>query len=321
VNRFIFFLQNLAVITDHSYANSKLRFFHVKKGLILMRTSPIAVLLLAICPTLLAQQPLPTPEAGGTDSTSTSVSTTAVPTKPNTLPDGTPVKLRIGRNISSADAKVGEHVDFEVLEEVQVMGLVVIPKGAIASATVTEAQPKRRMGREGKLGITLDFVRLTDNEKAALTASAGGKGGTHTGAMIGAMAATAIFTLGGSALFLLMHGKDITIQKGAETTAYINGDMTLDMVKFGAAPVSPIAGTTSVATSQTSLSIDSTPTGADIEVDGNFVGDTPSTVTINTGTHKISVKKKGFVDWNKSINITGGSIKLNAELEQEPIKQ
>jgi hypothetical protein len=90
------------------------------------------------------------------------------------LPDGTPVKLRIGRNISSADAKLGEHVDFEVLEDIQVMGVVVIAKGSNASATVTEVQPKRRMGREGKLDLTLDYVRLVDNEKAALTATAGG---------------------------------------------------------------------------------------------------------------------------------------------------
>ena len=35
------------------------------------------------------------------------------------LPDGTPVKLRISRNLSSADAKTGETVDFEVLEEIK----------------------------------------------------------------------------------------------------------------------------------------------------------------------------------------------------------
>src|SRR5712664_4712624 len=35
------------------------------------------------------------------------------------LEDATPVKLRINRNISSADAQVNETVDFEVLEEVR----------------------------------------------------------------------------------------------------------------------------------------------------------------------------------------------------------
>ena len=57
------------------------------------------------------------------------------------LEDATPVKLRINRNISSADAQVNETVDFEVLEEVKVYDVVVIPRGGTAWATVTEAQP------------------------------------------------------------------------------------------------------------------------------------------------------------------------------------
>jgi hypothetical protein len=35
------------------------------------------------------------------------------------LQDGTPVKLPINRNMSSADAKTGDTVDFEVLEDVK----------------------------------------------------------------------------------------------------------------------------------------------------------------------------------------------------------
>ena len=227
-----------------------------------MRKNPFAVLLLAICPLLAAQQPQPGSETPPVPQTAPATSSGAVAARPNSLLDGTPVKLRIGRNVSSADAKVGEHVDFEVLEEVQVMGVVVIAKGATASATVTEAQPKRRMGREGKLEMTLDSVRLVDNEKAALTAVAGGKGGSHTGAMVGAMVGTAIFTLGGSALFLLMHGKDITIPKGAETTAYIRGDMQLDLARFVASPQTTAPpSTTAIASlpataAQASLSIE-----------------------------------------------------------------
>lgn len=298
-----------------------------------MRKSFSAVVLLVICPLLVAQQPQLVPETPAAPQAAPATSSAAVPAKPNTLLDGTPVKLRIGRNVSSVDAKIGEHVDFEVLEEVQVMGVVVIAKGATASATVTEAQPKRRMGREGKLEMTLDSVRLVDNEKAALTATAGGKGGSHTGAMVGAMAATAIFTLGGSALFLLMHGKDITIPKGAETTAYIRGDMALDMAKFGVAPPAfaplsapvsqdiPVASAVPATPAQASLVINSTPPGADIEIDGAFVGNTPSTVSIAPGGHQISVKKKGFTDWTKTLNVTGGTVHLIAELEQEQAKQ
>jgi hypothetical protein len=81
------------------------------------------------------------------------------------LPEGTPVKLRLGRNMSSADAHEGDSVDFEVLEDVAANGMVVIPTGSVAIGTVTEARPKRRMGRAGKLEIVLDYVRLADTKK------------------------------------------------------------------------------------------------------------------------------------------------------------
>ena len=56
------------------------------------------------------------------------------------LDDGTPIKLRLNRNLSSADAKTGDNIDFEVLEEVKVSDEVVIPKGSIAIGTVTDAE-------------------------------------------------------------------------------------------------------------------------------------------------------------------------------------
>lgn len=66
---------------------------------------------------------------------------------------------------------------------------------------------------------------------------------------------------------------------------------------------------------QVAILIDSTPLGADIEIDGSFVGNTPSTVTVAPGSHDIAIKKKGFADWTKRMTVTGGSIHLNAELE------
>ncbi len=106
------------------------------------------------------------------------------------LEDGTPVKLRSARTISSADAHTGDTLDFEVLEDVLAGGALVVPKGGIAWGTVTEAEPKRRMGRGGKLNVNIDSVRLMDGEKVALRAVKDTKGGGHVGAMTGAMVAT-----------------------------------------------------------------------------------------------------------------------------------
>ncbi len=78
-----------------------------------------------------------------------------------------------------------------------------------------------------------------------------------------------------------------------------------------ATPAAPVAAVTG------KLSVASTPDGADIEVDGNFVGNTPSDVQVTEGEHTVAVKKSGFKDWQRKMKVSAGSnIRLNAELEK-----
>ncbi len=232
------------------------------------------------------------------------------------LEDGTPIKLRTSRTISSADAHVGDTLDFEVLEEITADGILLIPKGGIAWGTVTEAQAKRRMARGGKLDVNIDSVRLSDGEKVPLRAVKDVKGGGHTGAMTGAMVATGIVFFPAAPLFLFMHGKDITIPKGTEITAYISGDTKLDRAKFQSGKTD----STSLAALNSALGqvdIASTPSGADIEIDGKFVGSTPSSVTLAPGDHDIAVKKSGFAGWSRKVSVSSGRVNITAELTAE----
>jgi hypothetical protein len=237
---------------------------------------------------------------------------TAAPPPPNTLLDGTAVKLRLAENLSSATAKAGQSVPFEVLEEVDVQGVPVIAKGAQAMATVTVAETKKSMGRPGKLDVNIDSVRLIDNEKAALSATQNAKGGGHTGAMTAGIVGTAIVFFPAAPLLLFIHGKDITIPKGTEITAFVAGDMKLDMAKFAA----PSAGGAVVASAAAAsgLTIEASVPNCDIEVDGSFVGSTPSTLNLAPGKHEIVVKKAGFQDWSRSMMVGGGSVRLSAEM-------
>ena len=103
---------------------------------------------------------------------------------PFVLDDGTPVRMRLSRTLSSQDAQIGETVDLEVLDDVKVENHVVVKRRAVALATVTEVQPKRRMGRGGKRNVNLDSVRLANGDKVA-PAVKESKGGGHHGAMKG----------------------------------------------------------------------------------------------------------------------------------------
>lgn len=262
--------------------------------------------------------PTPTPAAQSPAADQTPTSTNYTSAKGFVLEDGTPVKLRINRTISSGDAHVGDTVDFEVLEDVSVNGTLVIPKGGLAFATVTEAQAKRRMARGGKLDINIDYVKLISSDKAALRAVKDMKGGGHTGAMVGGMVATSLVFFPAAPFFLFMHGKDISIPKGTEVTAYVSGDLKMDIAKFQPAPEQQTeAAAPAVNSSSAKLQLESDPTGADINVDGSFVGNTPSNVQVTEGDHTVTVKKAGFKDWERQVKVSAGSnVRLNADLEK-----
>lgn len=231
-----------------------------------------------------------------------------------TLEDGTPVKLRISQTVSSADAHLNDRVEFEVLEDIKVAETLIIPKGGIAWGTVTEAQPKRRMGRGGKLEIVMDSVRLVDGEKAALRATKEAKGGGHVGAMTTGIVVTGLLFFPAAPLFLFMHGKDITIPKGTEVPTFINGNFALDMAKFKPAGPSQSA-TETQSNNNAEIAVSSTPPGADIELDGTFVGSTPSTIGVTTGDHSIMLKKTGFKTWQRMLKVSSGRVQISAELE------
>jgi len=133
-----------------------------------------------------------------------------------TLPNGTPIHLKLSKTISSETAHVGDIVDLVVAEDVLVDGLCVIPGGASAVATVTEAEPRKRLGRGGKLALGVNSVLLADNEKAAARSFLGSAGSNSP---VGS-------------ILPLAHGKEVVFAQGTEITAYIDGDIHLKRASF-----------------------------------------------------------------------------------------
>lgn len=66
-----------------------------------------------------------------------------------------------------------------------------------------------------------------------------------------------------------------------------------------------------------SIGVKSEPDGADITVDGKFVGNTPSTLRLAAGDHAIVIEKTGFKPWLRTMTLTVGETpSINATLEQ-----
>jgi len=67
------------------------------------------------------------------------------------------------------------------------------------------------------------------------------------------------------------------------------------------------------------IEVTSTPTGAEIEVDGKFVGNTPSSIGVSAGEHTLMLTKKGYFPWVRNLKISTGTVKISPELELIPI--
>jgi hypothetical protein len=65
------------------------------------------------------------------------------------------------------------------------------------------------------------------------------------------------------------------------------------------------------------VAVHSDPAGAEIYLDGQLIGSTPSTVELPAGTHELSVRLSGYQDWVRNLRVLSGSeINLDAKLDR-----
>jgi hypothetical protein len=70
-------------------------------------------------------------------------------------------------------------------------------------------------------------------------------------------------------------------------------------------------------TGKGTVNVSSNPSGADVFLDGEFVGNCPSTLKMSAGKHTVTVKMSGHKDWSREITVQSGSeVQLTANLEK-----
>jgi len=79
-----------------------------------------------------------------------------------------------------------------------------------------------------------------------------------------------------------------------------------------AAPVAP-----SLPQATVKCSFSSTPSGADVTLDGRYIGSTPSVLNLTTGQHVVLISTPGFAPWKRELTVSPGSeLTVNAVLEK-----
>ena len=143
------------------------------------------------------------------------------------LEAGTPIHLRLVQAVTSKKAKAGDRVAFQVLDNVTVGGLVVIPRRAIAWGTISQAQPSRMLGRGGKLAIELNSVAALTGEQIPLRGAQTDKG-------------QPVFDLWAALTVVFLpvvpfeKGEQAVIPKGTMVTAFVKARVTLDEARLAA---------------------------------------------------------------------------------------
>ena len=164
------------------------------------------------------------------------------------------------------------------------------------------------MGRAGKLDFSIDRVKAIDNQWIPLRYTVTRKSGQSHALSTGILTAgTAAVFWPAAPVFLLRKGQDITINRDVAFDVYTDRNYTINSV--------PDAGGALQASLGAAVSITSSVPAADIEVDGVFVGNAPTTVQLASGPHTVIVRK-GSRSWTRTLQVTAGNvITLNAVLQ------
>jgi hypothetical protein len=144
------------------------------------------------------------------------------------MESGTPVKLQFAQTISSAHAHKRDRLDFVVVKDVAVGGFTVIRAGAPAEGSVIGVKGKRPLGMGGNVIVKLDWVELTTGERVGLVARKEFKGKSLITRMGVEMAIAGAIYAAAAPVFLLSRGRDSTVLKGTEVTAYTKSDSSVE---------------------------------------------------------------------------------------------
>lgn len=98
----------------------------------------------------------------------------------------------------------------------------------------------------------------------------------------------------------------------------VTTNVTKDVEETKAAGDKAASSTAPTTDAKGTVNMNSNPPGADVEVDGAFVGNTPSSLKLSVGKHSIRVKLAGYKDWTREITVQAGSeVQLIATLEKQ----
>lgn len=242
------------------------------------------------------------------------------------VPDGTLVALKLHYNLTTENVLKGDRVDFDVAENVVVDGHVVIPRGAVAWGKVIKVKGAgKKNAKDAFVTFAFSGVRSVDSQTIDLRLLPY-KSKKHDSSDEEVVEASPIPGL---------RERMIGAPQGKEYAAYTDGEILVNVPERApapSAPAAPAAGEAAganpaapakpeatkaaapavspallLAPEPAAVDFRSNPSAADIVIDGNFVGSTPSTLRLAPGEHKIEIRMTGYSSWERQMKVASGS--------------
>ena len=148
----------------------------------------------------------------------------------NTLKQGTEVRLVTVSELSSNRSRVGDRIDLEVQDAVQLNGQTVIPAGTRAVGEITRRKDSGMWGKAGKLEFKPLHVKVGDRQiRLSATSATADKGKAGTA---GVVAAVVFLPVAG----FFLKGTSAKIPARTATTAYLDEDVPVTFAATAPAP-------------------------------------------------------------------------------------
>lgn len=141
-----------------------------------------------------------------------------------TIPDGTEIEIQLKNTLSGQEAKVGNIVDFEIVRDVQVKGVTVFSRDALARARITTAKKSGRWGKAGKLEWAMQDVQALDGNRIPARFVKRELGDSKGGTVAVAAVATGVFLGPFGLLWGLKKGRPAVIPAGNRYIVFVHGD-------------------------------------------------------------------------------------------------
>jgi hypothetical protein len=162
------------------------------------------------------------------------------------VPEGTPIKVAVVKEVTSKEAKPNDPVEFTVTEDLVINGQVIVRTGTPAIGSVINAEKKGYMGKSGKLAVQVESTTTSDGQRLKLRAAKGREGDDKT-------TSTMVLSTLISPAFLFMKGSEAKIAPGTVVTVYAAEEKRFRLEGATLAPV--VMETTAASTEEATVFI------------------------------------------------------------------